>query len=415
MKQDTQQLSLEAPLYNVRVLDLSRILAGPSCTQMLGDLGADVIKVERPEVGDDTRTWGPPYVQDTSATDTSESAYYLCANRNKRSIAIDITQGKGQDLIYSLLAHCDILVENFKVGGLKKYALDYDTLRVRFPNLIYCSITGFGQTGPYADRAGYDFMIQGLGGMMSVTGEDDGMPQKVGVAIADIAAGMYASTGILAALRHRDNGGGGQYIDMALLDAQVALLMNQASNYLTSGKEPSRHGNAHPNIVPYQTFASQDGFINLAIGNDAQFQRFCRAAGCDGLAEDRRFVTNPARVSHRETLVTLLEETIKKYSSQYWIDTLTAAGIPCGPINTLEQVFDNPQVRHRQMTVHMGHPLASQNGIKLVANPIKMSKTPPKYRHPPPILGQHSEQILAEILGFDQAQYDALRRAGVIA
>ena len=404
-----------SPLAGIRVLDLSRILAGPSCTQMLGDLGADVIKVERPGAGDDTRSWGPPYVRDADGNNSTESAYYLCANRNKRSIAIDITRTKGQELVRDLLQHCDVLVENFKVGGLKKYSLDYASLKDTFPALVYCSITGFGQTGPYAARAGYDFMIQGMGGIMSLTGEADGTPQKVGVAIADIMAGMYATTGILAALRHRDNGGGGQHIDLSLLDAQVGWLMNQATNYLTSGTEPARYGNAHPNIVPYQAFPTADGFVILAVGNDSQFAKFCEFAECAEFTADPRFATNPARVENRDALIPLLNNVMKTKSSKQWLDGLESLGVPCGPINTLSQVFNDPQVRHREMQMSMPHLVAGHGEVDLVANPIRMSETPVTYRLPPPTLAQHSDEVLAELLSLDADAREDLRAAKIIS
>ena len=329
-----------------------------------------------------------------------------------RSLSIS-PQPQGQQLLRELLSHCDVLVENFKVGGLAKYQLDYDALRTDFPALIYCSITGFGQTGPYAARAGYDFMIQAMGGIMSLTGEPEETPQKVGVAIADIMAGMYAATAILAALRHRDHGGGGQHIDIALLDSQVAWLMNTASNYLTSGRKPQRYGNAHPNIVPYQAFASSDGFIIVAVGNDSQFTKLCQFAGCPELSQDPRFASNPARVTNREALIPRLQEVLRQHSAEHWLRGLSERGVPCGPINELPQVFADPQVQHRQMRIQMPHPQAGGD-IDLVANPLKLSQTPVRYRHPPPSLAEHTDEILQQLLAMEPEDCERLRRQGVL-
>ncbi|MBV8379555.1 MAG: CoA transferase [Paucibacter sp.] len=385
-------------LAGVRVLDLSRVLAGPWCTQNLADLGADVIKVERPGSGDDTRGWGPPYLRDEEGADTSEAAYYLGANRNKRSICIDIAKPEGQALVRELAAGCDVLVENFKVGDLARYGLDAAALRETHPRLVICSITGFGQDGPYKDRAGYDYAIQGLGGLMSVTGERDdlpgGGPQKVGVAVADLFTGMYATVAILAALRHRDLTGEGQHIDMALLDTQVAMLANLGANYMVTGKAPGRMGNAHANIVPYQVFAAADGHLILAVGNDGQFAKFCEIAGHPEWAIDERFASNAARVRHREQLVPLIEAVVGQRPRDAWLAALEAAKVPCGPINNLAQTFADPQVQARGMTVDMAHPL--NPALKLVGSPLKLERTPVQYRHAPPLLGQHTREILAE-------------------
>lgn len=400
------------PLSHLRVLDLSRVLAGPWAGQLLADLGAEVIKVERPGAGDDTRGWGPPFLKDEAGNPTSEAAYYLSANRGKKSVTIDMGSPDGQALIRDLAARCDVVLENFKVGGLKKYGLDYDSLKAIKPNLIYCSITGFGQDGPYAHRAGYDFMIQGLGGLMSLTGEPEGMPMKVGVAFADIFTGMYSTVAILAALAHRDRTGEGQYIDMALLDVQVAVLANQAMNYLASGKAPGRLGNAHPNIVPYQAFATQDGHIILAVGNDGQFARFCTVAGRPELAEDERFRTNRARVQNRADLVPEVAGMVARKTTAEWIAALENEAVPCGPINTLDQVFADPQVIHRGLKQTLPHPVAGS--VDLVACPIKYSETPAGATTPPPTLGEHTNEVLGTLLGLETARMTALREAGVI-
>lgn len=398
---------MSGPLAHVRVLDLSRVLAGPWAGQTLADLGAEVIKVERPGAGDDTRAWGPPYLDGTT-----EAAYYLSANRGKKSVTIDMAAPEGQALIRDLAARSDVVLENFKVGGLKKYGLDHASLAAVNPRLVYCSITGFGQDGPYAHRAGYDFMIQGMGGLMSLTGEADGQPVKVGVAIADLFTGMYATTAILAALAHRDRTGQGQHIDLALLDCQVAMLANQAMNTLTTGTAPTRMGNAHPNIVPYQAFATADGHIILAVGNDAQFARFCQVAGRPDLAGDARFQTNAARVRARAELVPLLEEVLRTRPSADWLAGLEAVGVPCGPINTLDQVFADPQVRHRGMVVPLPHPTAGS--VDVVASPIHYSATPLEAGTAPPTLGQHTGEVLGGLLGLDDARLADLRARGVI-
>ncbi|AOK16384.1 CaiB/BaiF CoA transferase family protein [Burkholderia cepacia] len=398
-------------LSHIRVLDLTRVLAGPWCAQTLADFGADVIKVERPGAGDDTRHWGPPYLKDADGADTAEAAYYLAANRNKRSVTVDIATPEGQQIVRELAAQSDVVLENYKVGQLKKYGLDYDSLRAVKPDLVYCSVTGFGQTGPYAHRAGYDFIVQGIGGFMSITGERDGEPgggpQKAGVAIADLATGLYSTIAVLAALTHRDRTGEGQYIDMALLDVQVALLANMNTNFLASGKPPVRWGNAHPNIVPYQTFQTSDGWIIVAVGNDGQFRKFVEAGGRPGLADDERFATNPSRVRHRDTLVPILAEMVKARGKADWIDALEAAGVPCGPINDLEEVFDNEQVVARGMQVSLPHPSGAD--AKLVRNPIRMSATPPDARTAPPLLGAQTDDVLRDMLGYDDVRIAALR------
>ncbi|CDK98831.1 putative acyl-CoA-transferase, NAD(P)-binding [Magnetospirillum gryphiswaldense MSR-1 v2] len=399
-------------LAHLRVLDLSRVLAGPWAGQMLADLGAEVIKVEKPGQGDDTRAWGPPFLKDDQGRDTRESAYYLSANRGKQSLAIDFTQAEGQQLVRQLAADCDVVLENFKAGGLAKYGLDYASLRQVKPDIIYCSITGFGQDGPYAQRAGYDFLVQGMGGLMSLTGEPEGEPMKVGVALTDIFTGMYASVAVLAALSHRDRTGQGQHVDLALLDVQVAVLANQAANYLVGGMVPQRLGNAHPNIVPYQAFATSDGHVILAVGNDGQFQKFCAVAGCPEVAADGRYASNAGRVGNRDTLIPLLREVLRSRPSAVWIETLEAAGVPCGPINTLDQVFDNPQIKHRGMVAAVDHPLAGS--VDLVANPIRFSETPISYERAPPVLGADTDALLSRLLGLDQAAIMDLRAKGVV-
>lgn len=402
------------PLAGLKVLDLSRILAGPTCTQLLGDLGADVIKIEKAGAGDDTRQWGPPFVTDADGADTTESAYYLCANRNKRSVAVDISQPAGQQLVRRLAARCDVLIENFKVGGLKKYGLSYDDLKADCPALIYCSISGFGQDGPYASRPGYDFMIQAMGGIMSITGEPDGDPTKVGVGIADVMTGMYASSAILAALHHRTASGQGQYIDLALLDCQAAWLINAGLNYLTSGQTPARHGNGHPNIVPYEVFPTSDGYFALAVGNDAQFARFCQCAGVAELASDERYASNKSRVAHRKELVARLRQVTVTRERDDWLSSLEAVGVPCGPVNDIRQVFDDPQVKHRGMRISMPHPKAGSGSVDLIGNPLRFSETPVSYRRAPPVLGQHTDEVLAELLDMDDTERDALAADGII-
>jgi len=398
-------------LSHIRVLDLTRVLAGPWCAQTLADFGADVIKVERPGTGDDTRHWGPPYLKDANGADTPEAAYYLAANRNKRSVTVDIATPEGQKIVRELAAQSDVVLENYKVGQLKKYGLDYASLRAVKPDIVYCSVTGFGQTGPYAHRPGYDFIIQGIGGFMSITGEREGQPgggpQKAGVAIADLATGLYSTIAVLAALAHRDRTGAGQYIDMALLDVQVALLANMNTNFLASGSPPVSWGNAHPNIVPYQTFQTSDGWIIVAVGNDGQFRKFVEAGGRPELADDERFATNPARVRHRETLVPIVAEMVKTRTKDAWIDALEAAGVPCGPINNLAEVFDNEQVVARGLKVELPHPCGAP--VKLVGNPVKMSETPPEARTAPPLLGAQTDDVLRTLLGYSDGDIAALR------
>lgn len=413
----TQSASpLPKALGHIRVLDLSRVLAGPWCSQNLADLGADVIKIERPGNGDDTRAWGPPYAKDADGNDTSEAAYYLSANRGKRSVTVDIASSEGQALLRELVKHCDVVLENFKVGHLKRYGLDYDTLKGIKPDLVYCSITGFGQDGPYAHRAGYDFLIQGMGGLMSVTGERDdlpgGGPQKAGVALTDLMTGMYATVAVLAALTHRDRTGEGQHIDMALLDTQVAMLANMGSNYLNSGKPPKRWGNAHANIVPYQTFACADGHIIVATGNDGQYQKFVEAGGRPELGLDERFATNPLRVKNRDVLVPILAEMVKEKPRDEWIALLESVGVPCGPINDLGEVFANEQVQAREVAIELPHPKAGK--VKLVRNPIRMSATPATSDKAPPLLGQHTDEVLRDVLGRSESDIAALRDKGVL-
>ncbi len=402
------------PLKGLRILDMSRILAGPTCTQMLGDLGADVIKVERPGEGDDTRKWGPPYIKDLNGNDTTESAYYLSANRNKRSLTVDISSLEGQELIRKLAGKSDVLIENYKVGGLKKYGLDFEKVNKEFPDLIYCSISGFGQTGPKSHRPGYDFMIQAMGGIMSVTGEPDGSPMKVGVGIADVMCGMYAAVSILAAIRHREQGGKGQHIDLALLDSQAAWLINSGLNYLTSRQDQYRLGNAHPNVVPYQVFQTSDSFFVLAVGNNKQFKKFCEFAGVPKLGDDTRFRTNKDRVQNRDALVELINDLTKKFSTSYWLEELEKLQVPCGPVNTIRDVFDDSQIQHRGMEISMSHHLSGNGKVSLIGSPVKMSETPVSYRCAPPTLGQHTDEILEEILGMDESEREVLAMKKVI-
>ena len=403
-------------LSHIRVLDLSRVLAGPWCAQNLADLGAEVIKVERPKSGDDTRHWGPPFAKDPSGKDTTESAYYISINRNKKSITLDISTPEGQEIVRGLVAQSDVVIENYKVGQLAKYGLDYESLLKIKPNLIYCSITGFGQTGPYQHRAGYDFILQGMGGFMSITGEADhlpgGGPQKAGVAIVDLFTGMYASSAILAAVIHRDRSGEGQYIDMALLDTQVAMLANISSNYLCSGVSPHRWGNAHPNVVPYQTFQTSDSWIIVAVGNDGQFRHFVQVGGREHLADDPRFANNPARIENRAALIPLLAEMVKEKTKAQWISLLESASVPCGPINNLQEVFENEQVIAREIELHGPHPRAGT--MKLVASPMRLSKTPVEVRMPPPLLGEHTDEVLRSDLNLTIQEIAHLRSKGVI-
>jgi len=402
---------MDKPLAGIRILDLSRILAGPWCSQHLADLGAEVIKVEHPERGDDTRGWGPPYREGTQT-----AAYYLSANRGKRSIAVDISKPEGQSLIKELVPACDVVLENFKVGGLRRYGLDYDSLKKIRPDLVYCSITGFGQTGPYAGRAGYDFLLQGMGGLMAITGRPDeepgGGPMKVGVAVVDLFTGMYAATSILSALMGRQRTGEGCWIDLALMDVQVSMLANQALNYLTSGESPQRLGNSHPNIVPYQAFATADGHIILAVGNDSQFQRFCKVAGVPELAFDERYATNRDRVENRQPLVAELEPLIRSRPGEYWLESLEREGVPCGPINTVAQVFQSPQVQHRGMNLRM--PAGPAGEVSLVSNPVRFNGQPLNADLPPPEMGEHTASVLSELLPGRDDYVRSLREKGVI-
>lgn len=401
-------------LSGLRVLDLSRILAGPYCTQLLGDFGADVIKVERPSHGDDTRKWGPPYLKDSQGKDLAESAYYLCCNRNKRSIAIDIGQTQGQALIRQLLEQTDVLIENYKVGDMQKFNLSYAQLKDEFPRLVYCSITGFGQDGPDAKRPGYDFMIQAMGGIMSATGPKEGKPYKTGVGIADMMCGMYAANAIQAALLYRERSGKGQYIDCALFDAQLSWLANNGLNYLTTGEPAERYGNGHPNIVPYDVYPCEDQYMALAIGNDAQFSRFCQAACMLDVATDPRFDTNANRTANRDTLKPIIEQATKSKPLKTWLKVLTELNVPCGPVNTVEQAFAEPQAKHRGMHLRMPHPSARNNQVDLIANPVKFSETPVSYRHHPPSLAEHNNNILIEELNLDEATLADLRAKSII-
>lgn len=407
----------DGALAGIRVLDLSRVLAGPWASQTLGDLGAEVIKVERPGSGDDTRAWGPPYLKDRAGQDTTDGAYYLCTNRNKKSIAVDLSAPAGQALVRELAAMSDVLIENFKLGSLAQYGLDFESLNKLNPRLIYCSITGFGQTGPYAPRAGYDFLIQGMGGLMSLTGQPDGEdgagPMKVGVALTDILTGLYASTSILAALQARHHTGRGQHIDLALLDVGVACLANQSMNYLHSGQTPKRMGNAHPNTVPYQDFPTADGHMILAIGNDGQFARFCQAAGHAALASDARYTTNAARVTHRVALIATLRDITRTRSTREWVSLLESVGVPCGPINNLADVFADPQVQARGMQMQMDHAVAGD--IPLVASPIRLSDTPVQYHQAPPVLGQHTREVMKQCLNMNDDTMNDLFAQGVLA
>ena len=408
-------------LSGIRVLDLSRVLAGPWCTQTLADLGADVIKIERPQTGDDTRTWGPPFLKDAEGNDTPEAAYYLGTNRNKRSVTCDIAQLAGQELIRELAAHCDVFVENFKVGDMARYGLDYPSIKAINPRIVYCSITGFGQTGPYAERAGYDYAIQGMGGLMSVTGERGdlgGGPQKVGVAVADLMTGMYATVGILAALRHAEKTGEGQQVDMALLDTQVAMLANLGANYLVSGNVPGRMGNAHQNIVPYQVFEvapvndeTKDHII-IAIGNDSQFRKYCQVANVPELGTNPLFALNRDRVKNRAQLVPILEAVMRTRRKADWLAALEAAKVPCGAINNLAEVFADPHIASRGMVTHWQHP--HQSDLRLVSSPVKLSATPVRTYLPPPLLGQHTGDVLKEVLNYPDSKLQDLKNQNIV-
>ena len=407
---------MHGALSHVTVLDLSRVLAGPWAGQVLADLGAEVIKIERPGTGDDTRTWGPPFLRDRQGNDSADAAYYLCANRNKKSVTVDFTAAEGRNIVRDLARNSDVVLENFKVGGLAAYGLDYESLRAVNPRLIYCSITGFGQTGPYAPRAGYDLLVQAMGGLMSITGRPDDEPgagpQKAGVAVTDILTGLYAAIGILAALAHRERTGIGQHIDLGLLDVQVACLANQAMNYLVSGSAPRRSGNAHPNLVPYQDFPTSDGYMVIAVGNDAQFVRLCGVLSLADLAADPSFAGNKQRVLNRRELIDKLSAATVTHPTAHWVAALERAGVPAGPINTLDAVFDDPQVRARDMRIELPHPVAG--AVSLVANPLRMSETPVTYRSAPPPLGAQTGEVLAERLGLSAAAIEALRAKGIV-
>ncbi|HXF65240.1 MAG TPA: CaiB/BaiF CoA-transferase family protein [Burkholderiales bacterium] len=407
---------MAGPLSHIRVLDLSRVLAGPWCAQNLADLGAEVIKIERPGTGDDARAFGPPWLKDRQGRDTRESAYFACANRGKKSVTVNLAKPEGQRLVRELARVSDVLVENYKVGDLARYGLGYEDLARVNPRLIYCSVTGFGHTGPYRERPGYDFMIQGMGGVMSVTGERDelpgGGPQRVGIPIADIMTGMYATVAVCAALAHRERSGAGQHLDLALLDTQVAVLANQGMNYLATGEVPRRLGNAHPNIVPYQPFKTRDGEVILACGNDNLFNKFCEVAGCEHLARDPRFATNAKRVENREAITRLLAEIFATRTTREWCEALDAAGVPNGPINDLKQVFEEPQVVARGMRIELEHAAAGR--IPLIASPMRFSSTAIEYRLAPPVLGQHTDEVLSAVLKLDAAAIERLRADGVI-
>ncbi len=406
---------MTGPLTGLKVFDLTRILAGPTCSQLLGDLGAEVIKIERPGDGDDTRKWGPPFFTQPDGAPGDASAYFLSANRNKKSVTLDIAAPEGQRLARDLAAQCDIFLENFKTGGLAKYGLDYAAIQAVKPDIIYCSLTGFGQTGPYAPRAGYDYLAQGMGGIMSLTGKPDGVPIRVGIGIADIMAGMYAANAILAALHHRSQSGQGQHLDVALLDSQVAWLSYEAQAYLMTGQNPRRQGAEHPQIVPYRELPSADGYFILAAGNDAQFRKFCDFAGVAALADDPRFQTNARRVKNRRPLYDeILPDITRQKTTQTWIDGLADLHVPAGPVNNLDQVFANPQVKARNMAVEMDYPPSASGKLNVVGNPIKFSRTPVEYRLAPPKVGEHSREVLQEQLGLSSEEIAALRDKGVI-
>ncbi|MEK9672707.1 MAG: CoA transferase [Rhodospirillaceae bacterium] len=406
--------ALAGPLDGVRILDMTRILAGPTCAQLLGDLGADVIKIERPGMGDDTRTWGPPFLTGADGEPTRESAYYLAVNRNKRSVTIDFSRPKGVALVKQLLKKCDVLAHNLKVGALEKYGLGYEQIKDEFPNVVYCAISGFGRTGPYANRPGYDALAQAMGGIMSLTGDPAGEPVRVGVGISDIMCGMYASSAILAALRYRDKTGKGQLIDLGLLDTTVAWMSNEALNYFTSGKLPIRRGNQHANIVPYQVFPTKDGYFYLAAGNDGQFKRFCEFAGAPELAADPRYATNPKRLENRAEIVAKIEKLTPAKTTQEWIDGLKERNVPAAPVYTLDQTFTDPQIINREMKIEMDDDHAKGGKVSLLGNPIKLSATPVTYRRPPPTLGQHTDEVLREILDLDDSALSGLRDDGLI-
>lgn len=402
---------MKGALSGLRVVDLSRVLAGPSCTQILGDMGAEIIKIERPGFGDDTRKWGPPFLKDQNGADTSESAYYLSCNRNKQSIAIDVTKPEGQALIHELLEKSDILIENFKSGDLEKYGLGWKQIALKHPHIIYASITGFGQTGPLSSEPGYDLMAQAMGGMMSVTGEPEGEPMKIGVALSDIMTGLYAAIGILAALNARRETGKGQHVDVALLDCTLASLTNLAQYYLTSGKVAPRYGNAHSTIVPYQAFEASDGWLVVAVGNDGQFARFAKALGHGEWAENPAYATNTARVINRDALIPMIADTIRAQPTAHWVVLMQDIDVPCGPVNTMDQVFAQDQIHAREMKIEMKHP---SGRIELVGSPLKLSATPVSYRLPPPMAGEHTDQVLQSVLGLGEKEIETLRKKGTI-
>jgi crotonobetainyl-CoA:carnitine CoA-transferase CaiB-like acyl-CoA transferase len=410
-----QSSSSKGTLSGIRVLDMSRILAGPWIGQLLADLGAEVIKIERPGKGDDTRAWGPPFVKDREGND-ADAAYFMCTNRGKKSLTLDIAKAEGQAIIRELAQKSDILLENYKVGDLKRYGLDYEALSALNPRLIYCSVTGFGQTGPYRDRPGYDYLVQGMGGIMSMTGEREdrpgGGPQRVGVAIADLMTGMYSTVGILAALHERTVSGQGQYIDMALLDTTVAWLANQNANYLIGGQVPQCIGNEHPNVMPYQTFRTKDGNMIIATGNDGQYQRLCVAAGVPDAATDPRFTTNALRIANREACTAILAAAFLNKTTCEWIEILEKVNVPCGPINRLNEVYADPQIQHRGLRIEVPHPRAGK--VPLTANPIKFSRTPITYDRAPPLVGEHADEVLQGILGMSAAQVAALRNRKIV-
>lgn len=402
------------PLKDIKIFDLTRVLAGPHCTQILGDLGADIIKIERVENGDDTRKFAPPFMKDQNGHDTNQSAYFSGTNRNKRSLTLDLSSLEGQAIAKELISKSDILVENFKVGTLKKYNLDYESLKDEFPSLIYCSITGFGQTGPYANRPAYDALVQAMGGVMSLTGDPEGEPMKVGVSIADLMAGMYATVSVLAALRHRDKTNEGQHLDISMLDAHVAWLANQGMNYLATGKNPERLGNQHPNILPYQVMPSKDGYFVLSVGNDATFERFCEVASCEYLLEDKKFAEAVQRVKNREEVTNKLNQITKMHETKWWLEKLEAKNIGCCAINTLEEVFSDPQVISREMVLKMEGTDEEKSPYKLIANPIKMKEGSITYRYPPPQHGEHTAELLKEYLNYSDEKIDSLKKSGII-
>jgi formyl-CoA transferase len=407
---------MPGPLSHIRVLDLSRILAGPSCTQILADLGAEVIKVEKPGAGDDTRHWGPPWAKDSDGNDTPDSIYYLAINRGKKSVTVDISKPEGQQMIRDLANKCDVLVENYKVGGLKKYKLTYDDLKDDNPSLVYCSITGFGQDGPYAPRAGYDYMIQAMSGLMSVTGEADGKPgggpMRAGVSIADLTTGLYSTISILAALTHRERTGDGQHIDMALLDCATAILANQGMMYLATGESPVRVGNRHPSVVPYQPFKTSDGHVVLAVGNDGQFERLCKVLGMPEVAEDERFAKGSGRIQHQPEISDLLTPLMAEKTTAEWLTILAEVAVPCGPINNVEDVFNDPQIQHRGMKINLPHSKAGH--MDILGSPINLSATPVEYTDGPPVLGEHTDDVLRDILELDDDAIAALQAKNII-